>query len=758
MLAGGRPDQVDARASEAERAGVGLGASCLRRRSGRPRRFPLFLDAADVLVSPRSTRHEHAAEDLPVPPLGPADRRDAAADAHAGARRRDGDPDGGDARGLRRRASWRRSPIRERAPRRRRSRARQLAETKYSYEAYLDADARGLRAPRCARRRRKSREASRERRAADAADHYSYAVYADPAMAESLRRDAVRRADRPAARRIAGARDRGVPRRRSTGGRFSTWAPAPGARRSRWRGAGARVTGVDASAEMLRRRASGARRTPALAVDVRRAATRTRSRSPIASFDAVVCLRVLMHTPDWRQCARRAVPRRARARRVRLSGARQRRGAPGGRRGAWRMRSARASRRTACSPTARSRDALAAHGFRIVERPPAVRAADRACTRRWAPRRSPSGSRARSRASGCCGSLGSPVTLVAERCASSSPARPGSRADIWRARSRRRGDDGARARARRQRGAGDLGGRRHRRCDRVTCATRRRSRRGRRGVDVVYHIAAIYRQAGLRGRRLPRRQRRRRCGPSSRPAAAAACGASCTAAPSACTATSSIRRPTKMRRSGRATSIRSRSSKGSARARGGEGDRRRSGHRAADRHLRARRSAAAQAVPRRGAPAVRRSSAAARSSITSPTSTISSRASGCAATVPAAAGRTYILAGGEVTTLNELVALIAEEAGVRAADAAPAGVAVLGSPARSCEARLRAVRDRAAALSPPRRLLHEEPRVRHHARPRGAGVRAGGRPARRHSHDARLVSARGVVMNVARLARSHSSA
>lgn len=33
-------------------------------------------------------------------------------------------------------------------------------------------------------------------------------------------------------------------------------------------------------------------------------------------------------------------------------------------------------------------------------------------------------------------------------------------------------------------------------------------------------------------------------------------------------------------------------------------------------------------------------------------------------TVPAAAGRTYILAGGEVTTLNELVGLIAEEAGV----------------------------------------------------------------------------------------------
>ncbi|MGH9411895.1 MAG: NAD-dependent epimerase/dehydratase family protein [Vicinamibacterales bacterium] len=33
--------------------------------------------------------------------------------------------------------------------------------------------------------------------------------------------------------------------------------------------------------------------------------------------------------------------------------------------------------------------------------------------------------------------------------------------------------------------------------------------------------------------------------------------------------------------------------------------------------------------------------------------------------VPAAAGRTYILAGGEVTTLNDLVRMIAEEAGVR---------------------------------------------------------------------------------------------
>ena len=45
---------------------------------------------------------------------------------------------------------------------------------------------------------------------------------------------------------------------------------------------------------------------------------------------------------------------------------------------------------------------------------------------------------------------------------------------------------------------------------------------------------------------------------------------------------------------------------------------------------------------------------------------------------PAAAGRTYILAGGEVTTLNELVSLIAEEAGVPPPRHASARMAVLG--------------------------------------------------------------------------------
>jgi dihydroflavonol-4-reductase len=56
-----------------------------------------------------------------------------------------------------------------------------------------------------------------------------------------------------------------------------------------------------------------------------------------------------------------------------------------------------------------------------------------------------------------------------------------------------------------------------------------------------------------------------------------------------------------------------------------------------------------------------------------------------AGAVPAASGRTYILAGGEVTTLNELVAIIADQAGVR-----PLGVHLpvwpVWAAAAACEA------------------------------------------------------------------------
>ena len=62
---------------------------------------------------------------------------------------------------------------------------------------------------------------------------------------------------------------------------------------------GASVTGVDASEEMLavaRRRASdSAVRVAFVRGDVHEL------QFPAAAFDAVVCLRVLMHTPDWRR-------------------------------------------------------------------------------------------------------------------------------------------------------------------------------------------------------------------------------------------------------------------------------------------------------------------------------------------------------------------------------------------------------------------------------------------------------------------------
>ncbi len=129
-------------------------------------------------------------------------------------------------------------------------------------------------------------------------DHYSYSVYADPAMAESFEG---LRFSGPIGRLIAASQERVL-------GGFL--APVEGrtvldvgtgtgraaialARR------GAIVTGVDASNEML---AVARVRAVDAHVDVTFAAGDAHGLSfGDRSFDAVVCLRVLMHTPDWRQ-------------------------------------------------------------------------------------------------------------------------------------------------------------------------------------------------------------------------------------------------------------------------------------------------------------------------------------------------------------------------------------------------------------------------------------------------------------------------
>ena len=165
-------------------------------------------------------------------------------------------------------------------------------------------------------------------------DHYSYAVYADSAMAERF--DAMRFSG-PIGRLIAETQEEQIAaflaplegRRVLDVGTGTGRAAIALARR------GAVVMGVDASAEMLavaQRRAAelgvrswfdpnegqaAVRPDPGLAsVGVKPrpdpqpgAVTFARGDAhrldfPDRSFDAVVCLRVLMHTPDWRQSLR----------------------------------------------------------------------------------------------------------------------------------------------------------------------------------------------------------------------------------------------------------------------------------------------------------------------------------------------------------------------------------------------------------------------------------------------------------------------
>ena len=194
----------------------------------------------------------------------------------------------------------------------------------------------------------------------------------------------------------------------------STSAPARGARRWRWRARGAtrhRRRRLERDAARRARARRGAR----AAGHVRAPATRTRCRSTTARSTLAVCLRVLMHTPDWRRCVGELCRVARQRRRARLPGAPERGGAAvGGPRVAAAAR-ARGWRRTACSPSAPSPRAGAPRLPRR-RRASAVRAADRAAQAAGLARGSPSGSKRALARAGLLRLLGSPVTVLAERC------------------------------------------------------------------------------------------------------------------------------------------------------------------------------------------------------------------------------------------------------------------------------------------------------------------------------------------------------
>jgi ubiquinone/menaquinone biosynthesis C-methylase UbiE len=149
----------------------------------------------------------------------------------------------------------------------------------------------------------------RQPAAHERSDHYSYAVYADPAMAERF--DTLRFSG-PIGRLIADTQEQQIAaflaplegRRLLDVGTGTGRAAIALAKR------GAIVTGVDASAEMLEvatRRAAAS--SLAAGRDAAPSITFVRGDAhhldfPDRSFDAVVCLRVLMHTPDWRASLR----------------------------------------------------------------------------------------------------------------------------------------------------------------------------------------------------------------------------------------------------------------------------------------------------------------------------------------------------------------------------------------------------------------------------------------------------------------------
>jgi SAM-dependent methyltransferase len=130
-------------------------------------------------------------------------------------------------------------------------------------------------------------------------EHYSYAAYADPGMAASF--DA-KRFGGPIGQLLLEDQERILVKFLGNVSQLRVLDLGAGTGRASLALAkrGARVTAVDASTEMLavaQRRAADADLSIAFEKGDAHALA-----FPNRSFDAVVCLRLLMHVPDWRQC------------------------------------------------------------------------------------------------------------------------------------------------------------------------------------------------------------------------------------------------------------------------------------------------------------------------------------------------------------------------------------------------------------------------------------------------------------------------
>jgi SAM-dependent methyltransferase len=254
-------------------------------------------------------------------------------------------------------------------------------------------------------------------------DHYSYAVYADPAMAERF--DALRFSG-PIGTLIAEEQERVLAGFLGDIRGLDVLDVGTGTGRAALSLAarGARVRGIDASSHML---TVARRRADAAALDIEFMTGDAHDLPfPDRSVDVAVSLRLLMHTPGWERClgelcrvtrsrivfdfpaaisisAAQPILRRARARVRREDGAREGHGVPRTDLEAYRVFTLRRIRR-----------ALAAHGFAIrrVHRqfalPIALHKAIgvRALTR---------GVEGAFRAIGLVRLFGSPVTVLAER-------------------------------------------------------------------------------------------------------------------------------------------------------------------------------------------------------------------------------------------------------------------------------------------------------------------------------------------------------